>query len=242
MSKKYPTSLPFESSEPAEQQLWEALADLPRGEPSAKLRQAFYNGLHESASQSWTERVGDWLGIRSGGGWVTVAACLLLGFAVAQVANLPDVDNTAPAADADRLAALEDNLAMLQRELILDRLQDTSVNTRLRGVIEASEVASRDPQVARALLERATQDRSISVRSAAIDALGPQVDSGDIGDGVMQLLENAESPIVQLALVDLVLRHGNSTQIRQLQDLAENGRLHPDLVRHVNNALGSQSI
>jgi hypothetical protein len=58
----------------------------------------------------------------------------------------------------------------------------------------------------------------------------------------MALLEGAESPIVQLALADLVLRHGDRPQVRQLQSLADAGRLHPDIVRHVNNALGSQTV
>jgi HEAT repeat protein len=158
-----------------------------------------------------------------------------LGFGVAQVIDRPVEDST-------RLVALEENLALLQRELILDRLQDTSATKRLRGAVDASQVVAYDPQVARALLDLATQDRSVSVRSAAIDALGSQMNSGDIGGEVMQLLEGAESPIVQLALVDLVLRHGGGQQIRQLQELADNGGLHPDLVRHVNNALRSQSI
>jgi hypothetical protein len=235
MTRKEPTSLPFESSDSAEEKLWSALADLPLEEPSSHLRRRFYNGLHEAGSQSWTQRLSQWLGMRSNGGWATVAACLLLGFGVAQVIDRPVEDST-------RLVALEENLALLQRELILDRLQDTSATKRLRGAVDASQVVAYDPQVARALLDLATQDRSVSVRSAAIDALGSQMNSGDIGGELMQLLEGAESPIVQLALVDLVLRHGGGQQIRQLQELADNGGLHPDLVRHVNNALRSQSI
>ena len=108
--------------------------------------------------------------------------------------------------------------------------------------MDASQVVAYDQQVAQALMDRATQDRSISVRSAAIDALGSQMHSGDIGSEVMQLLGNTESPIVQLALVDLILRHGDGEQIRLLQEIADSGLLHPDLISHVNNALRSQSI
>ena len=235
MTSKEPTSLPFESSDSAEQELWAALSDLPSGEPSGQLRRRFYNGLHEASSRRWTERLSHWLGMNSNGGWITVAACLLVGFGVAQVMDQP-------ASESPRLVTLEENMALLQRELILDRLQDASANTRLRGIVDASQVVAHDQQVARALMDRAMQDRSISVRSAAIDALGSQMHSGDIGTEVMQLLEDTESPIVQLALVDLILRHGDSEQIRQLQEMAVSGQLHPDLTSHVNNALGSQSI
>jgi len=232
---KEPASLPFESGDVDEQKLWAALSELPRGEPSGELRRRFYSGLHEAAKPHWTERLSSWLGMSSTSGWITAAACLLLGFGFAQVLDRPESDSA-------RLVALEENLAGLQRELILDRLQDTSANTRLKGVVEASQLVASDPLVAQALLDRAAQDRSLSVRSAAIDALGSQLRSGRIGGDLMRLLEDAESPIVQLALVDLVLRHGDEDQINQLQSLSDGGQLHPDLVRHVNSALRSPSI
>jgi hypothetical protein len=140
-----------------------------------------------------------------------------------------------------RLTALELNVASLQRELILDRLADDTVSTRLQGVVEASAVARDDQVIAQALLLRATRDRSSSVRSAAIDALGPQLHSESMGNQLMDLLASAESPLVQLALVDLVLRNGNTNQLAQLSQLAADNRLHPDLVRHVHNSLGGTS-
>lgn len=235
MNSKNPDNLPFESSDASEEALWEALTELPQAEPSPQLRRRFYDELHAAGSGHWLTRLNRWLGMNSSGGWVTVAACLMIGFGVAQV-----FDRTAN--ESPRLEALEQNLAILQRELILDRLQDTSVSTRLRGVVDASQIASGDPIVTRALLDRASQDSSTSVRSAAIDALGSRMGAGGVGSEVMQLMEDAESPIVQLALVDLVLRHGDNAQITQLQELADEGRLHPDLVRHVKKALRSPSI
>lgn len=234
MSDRKPSSLPFESEDRDEQRLWAALSDLPRGEPSDHLRRRFYSGLHDAGRRTWAERLSQWLGLH-GAGWVTAAACLAVGFAVATVIGGGQPEN-------GRLEVLEQGMARLQRELILDRLEDASASTRLRGVVDASEVAAFDQQVARALLDRAAQDRSTSVRSAAIDALGSQLRSGDIGNELMRLLEAAESPIVQLALVDLVLRHGDPQQVRQVQELADGGQLHPDINRHVNNALRSQSI
>jgi hypothetical protein len=126
--------------------------------------------------------------------------------------------------------------------LILDRLQDEAVSTRLAGVYDAREAAQHDPQVAQALLQRAATDRSPSVRSAAIDALGPQLHSDAVGGELMGLLEAADSPIVQLALVDLVLRNGSAAQLAHLKRLADAEGLHPDLARHVRKSLGSEAI
>lgn len=237
MPDRKPSTLPFETGDPAEQALWSALADLPRGEPGPGLRRQFYHGLEQAHSQRWTTRLRNWLGLRGNAGWITATACVLIGFGLAQT-----VDRQAGGAGPERLVALEDSVAQLKRELILDRLQDDSAATRLKGVVEAGQMVQTDREVARALLARATQDRSPSVRSAAVDALAPELRSQDVGSSLMNLLKNAESPLVQLALVDLVLRHGSSEQVHQLQQLADSGRLYPDLAQHVRQALGSQSI
>ena len=236
MPDKKTTSVPFESSDQQEQRLWAALDDLPRGEPSPDMRRSFYQRLEQTSTRRWGERLRDWLGMRNNAGWVTATACVLIGFGAAQLTY----DQTT--ADQERLAVLEQNINQLNRELILDRLQDEAAGTRLTGVYDARDVVQDDVQVAQALLQRAATDRSSSVRSAAIDALGPQLNTDTVGGELMALLENADSPIVQLALVDLVLRNGTITQLAQLQRLADDKRLHPDLVTHVHKSLGSETI
>jgi hypothetical protein len=236
MTDQKDSSLPFESSETSEQQLWQALGDLPGAEPSAQLRRGFYEQLEKADSANLGARIRGWLGLSGNSGWVTAAACLLVGFAVAQISVKTET------VQPDRLAALEDNIALLNRELVLDRLQDDAPGTRLLGIHNATGLVQHDQEITQALLVRATEDRSPSVRSAAIDALGPQLHSDTVGDELMNLLQSAESPIVQLALVDLVLRNGNQQQIDQLVDLANKEQLHPDLVRHVNKSLGRKTI
>jgi len=229
-------SLPFESSDSAEQQLWQALDDLPRADPPASLRRSFYNELEKAGSPGWGARLRGWLGLSGNSGWVTATACLLIGFGVAQMA----VERGG--VEPSRLAALEENISLLNRQLVLDRLQNDAPGTRLLGVYTASSLVQNDQQIAQALLIRASEDPSQSVRSAAIDALGSQLNSDAVGGELMSLLESAESPIVQLALVDLVLRNGSQQQISQLLRLANENRLYPDLVRHVQKSLGSETI
>jgi hypothetical protein len=237
MTDRKNPSLPFESSDADEQKLWQALGELPQAEPSAGLRRSFYADLEKATSRSWSQRVRGWLGLSNNTGWVTATACVIIGFAVAQIAAVEK-----GGVETDRLAALEENIALLNRELVLDRLQDEAPGTRLLGIHNASYLVEDDKEIAQALLVRASQDRSLSVRSAAIDALGPQMNSETVSGELMSLLESAESPIVQLALTDMVLRNGNQQQLSQLLRLANDNRLHPDLVSHVKKSLRSESI
>ncbi|MCI0518072.1 MAG: hypothetical protein L0Y45_09600 [Woeseiaceae bacterium] len=207
--------------------LWDALGGVEQEEPSPGLRRSFHAKLEHASRRSWLDNLRDFLGLRSNTGWLTSAACLLVGLVIGQVSFVGSGD------DGARLAALEESITALNRRLILDRLDDTTPSTRLRGVMDAASVAAGDAEIASALLVRATQDRVPSVRSAAIDALASSTKAPAIGEQIMSLLEQAESPIVQFALVDLVLRYGNAAQIDQLVNLAEQDRLHPDLQRHV---------
>lgn len=245
MNERKKSDLPFDSEDPNEQKLWQALGDLPDESPSPQMRQAFYRELEKADRESWFEKLNGWLGIRNKTGWVTAMMFGLLGLGLAQWMHSPGINMpeqmAVPVADT-RLAALEQNVALLNRQLVLDRLGDSAASTRLRGIFDAGGLAGNDPEVTRALLLRATEDRVPSVRSAAIDALGPQLNTAAVGSELMSLLEHAESPLVQLALVDLVLRNGNQAQIKQLLELANQNRLFPDLAKHVEKSLQGEVI
>lgn len=238
MTDESRSDLPFDSSDPEERALWAALKNLHHEPPSADLRRNFYQALDEAGRESWPVRLGTLLGFGSNSGWLTAAASLLIGFGIATVLG-PFGTGSALTEDTDRLETLERSVVVLNRQLILDRLEDSDVGTRLRGVFDARDAATSDELIARALMMRATADRVPSVRSAAIDVLGGSLQTDDVGDQLMRLLEDVESPTVQRALVDIVLRNGSREQIERLRSLAEGGRLHPDLVGHVLNSLGS---
>lgn len=227
MADKTISKLPMEFDDANGSDLWDALGDIEREQPSADLRRSFHERLEHASRGSWLDRFRNSLGLRSNAGWLTATACVLIGLGIGNLTG--KVEDS----DSARLAALEQNIDTLNRRLILNRLEDQAPGTRLRGIMDAASYASDDIEIANALLVRATQDRVSSVRSAAIDALGASRNVSAVGEQIMSLLEKAESPIVQLALVDLVLRYGNEEQIDQLVMLAGQERLHPDLARHV---------
>jgi hypothetical protein len=231
MSDQSPPNLRFDSDDEHEQKLWTELALLDTGEAPPSLRAGFYRKLDHASRPGALASLRELLGLRYNHGWLTVAACLLLGLGVGQFAGPGDSGN------ADRMATLEQNVAMLNRTLILDRLENDSAGKRLRGVLDAAYLVGEDAEITRALLQRATGDRVTSIRTAAIDALGPQISAPSVSGTIMDSILQAKSPLVQLALIDLVLRHGDQAQINQLLILAEDGKLFPDLSRHVLTTL-----
>ena len=134
MSERKTFNLPFDSEDPAEQKLWAMLEEMPRETPSSEMRRSFYHALDHANVTSWAARLQGWLGINSSAGWLTAAACVLVGVGLGQAFHKTD------SVERNRLELLEQNVALLNRELILDRMQDATAGQRLRGVIDASSV------------------------------------------------------------------------------------------------------
>ena len=235
MSEKRKSGVPFDSEDAGEQQLWRELADLPQeAAPSQQLRRRFYDELEHADRRMHGRR--RWLSLISAPGLVAALGCAVVGVMIGLLLR------TSAAPEHAELAQLQQQVAILNRNLVLDRLENDSPSKRLLGVIEASDLASRDPEIMRALLERAVDDRVHSVRTAAIDAIGPRVGTPSVGDELMASLEKAESPLVQLALADLVLRYGNPKQLEQLLQLSERGQLHPDVAQHVKSSVSRNRV
>jgi len=232
MSDKRHSDLPLGSDDAAENRLWDALATADSAEPSANLRKGFYQKLEQASQPTALSKLRDLLGFSGNTGWITAAACVLVGIGAGQVLN---AGSSEP--DIDRLAALEQNVSVLNRTLILDRLENDSAGKRLQGVLDAAYLAGDDTEIANALLQRATEERVHSVRAAAIDVLGRQLGAPSVGQRIMDSIVEADSPIVQLALIDLVLRNGSQQQLNDLLKLAQDGQLYPDLSRHVLTSL-----
>lgn len=234
MSEKHRNGVPFESDDAGEQQLWSDLEQLPQEAPSQNLRRRFYDELEHADRRLHRRR--RWLGWITAPGLAAAIGCLFVGVTIGLLLR----NSSAP--QRAELSQLQQQVAMLNRNLVLDRLENDSASKRLLGVMEASDLAEHDPEIRRALLERAVDDRVHSVRSAAIDALGPRLGTPAVGDELMASLEKAESPLVQLALADLVLRYGNPTQLEQLLRLSERGLLHPDVAKHVKSSVSRNRV
>ncbi|MGI9201465.1 MAG: hypothetical protein ACR2QL_10420 [Woeseiaceae bacterium] len=232
MSDKKVSDLPLGSEDPSENRLWDALATIESEEPSADLRKGFYEKLEQASRPTATDKLRSLLGFSGNAGWITATACLLVGIGTGQM-----LGTTESSSGDERLVALEENVSMLNRTLILDRLENDSAGKRLQGVLDAAYLAGDDAEIANALLQRATEERVHSVRAAAIDVLGRQISAPSVGKRIMDSIVEAESPLVQLAMIDLVLRNGTQDQLNKLLKLAQDGLLYPDLSRHVLTSL-----
>lgn len=210
---------------------WQGLAHLSHLDPSATLRQRVLNDLH-----SHTVRKRPW--------WASILPAeppQWLGLTAAVLAGLI-IGHLIPAGDIDldwRMAQMERQLDAVNEQLLMSRLNATAPGDRLAAVLQAAMLERRDPAIAAALVQRASIDTVPSVRSAAIEALGNEINQEQIATQLLAVLSENDSPIVQMAIVDLILRRGNEALLESLRQHVRAGALHPALAGYLQDTMGA---
>jgi anti-sigma factor RsiW len=174
-------------------------------------------------ASAWNWNVFHWL--RSPVGAMAWSAALL---AIGVFAGLRLAGPKPPSLD---LAAMQSELASMKQLVVLSMLQQQSASARLEGVTWSTRDQQLDPQVLSALLHTLRYDASVDVRLAALDALSrhgqPQVHKA-ILDSLQQ-----QSPLVQVALIDLLLEWRDPDAAQRLQALQQAPNLNPTVRQRV---------
>jgi anti-sigma factor RsiW len=215
-----------------EVQIWKKLALLPEEQPSEISRARFQAMLESYQEGRWektslaAERkqfmgLGDlvhWLRTPSlSAGW----ACVLLvaGFLGGRYIDRDSANN-------QQLAAVQAELHKTSQLVAISLLQQQSASERLQGVSWSTRVAP-DPQILDALQHTLRYDTSVDVRLAALDALSHYGKRPDVSRGLVEALDNEQSPMVQVALIDALVDLHESTAIEPLKRLQQSPNLDP---------------
>lgn len=212
--------------------LWRELEVLPsldfQGEPSARLRGRFYETLSayrqglESAPSPRKFQPGKWLA----GLWprqIGWQVGLSFGLLILGIGAGYGLRSTGSRQGPTEVAELRAEVNNMRQLVALSLLQQQSASERLRGVSFAYRVEPSDSEVLAALLQTVNHDPNVNVRLAAVDALHPFAAAPATREAVIQALPRQTTPLVQVALIDLLvdLREKQAEpELRQLADMA----------------------
>jgi anti-sigma factor RsiW len=232
--------------------MWKQLAMLPEEKPSAESRERFDAMLHAysataaetaaaarsaaSAAQTPTAPKPSWNFIewlRSPFGAVAwSAAILLVGlYAGAQISN-----RTKPV-QSDEIASLHAEVTSMRQLVALSMLQQQSASERLQGVSWSTREDHLDPQVQLALMHTLRSDGSVDVRLAALDALSRHAGQPQVRKGVLEALQEQQSPLVQVALIDQLTEWRDPDVAKRLRMLEQTPNLNPAVKQRAEWAL-----
>jgi hypothetical protein len=242
--------------------LWGRLALLEAEPPEAELRERFdavlavyQAGLAASTvaaretpghePRPWTRR---WLGSLPGG-WGRPSApalrlayglmVLLVGAGLGALLAGRGVPPFGTAAAPGDLQALRGEVRALHELVTLSLLEAPSASERLQGVSYGSRLDRPDTAVTAALVRAATEDPNVNVRLAAIEALAPVASQARVLSPLVEALPEQDSPMVQVALVDLLLASDGEAARRACTELLRDESLDPDVRRHVRERLSA---
>ena len=205
--------------------VWMKLGELPEEKPSAAVRPRFYamlegykQGLDQAKpSRRWREAAGSWLGklpYRQPAFQFGVAAVLLVAGFLGGYFYKP-----AGSGNRDELAQLREEVHDMRQMVTVSLLKQQSASERLKGVSWSNQVMHPDPELLSALLQTLNYDPNVDVRLAAIDALYRFSSEPNVRKGLIESLPRQDSPLVQIAVIDLLVQLQERQSIDTLKQL-----------------------
>ncbi|MEO5926771.1 MAG: HEAT repeat domain-containing protein [Bryobacteraceae bacterium] len=191
--------------------MWKGLAALPPEEPDSKMRSRFYEslGAYRLGAES---RAKKWWPLSPALQIAASFAILALGLAGGYALR---TDNT-----SDQVAQLREEVTGMRQLVALSLLQQQSASERLRGVGYAFRAEPSNTEVLAALVSAINNDASVNVRLAAVDALHTFSGSPSTRQAVMEALPKQNVPLVQVALIDLLVDFKDRQARPELRRLA----------------------
>ena len=129
-----------------------------------------------------------------------------------------------PAA-ANEIEELRSELHQTRQMVALSLLQQQSANDRLKGVSWSYQLQQPGREILAALLDTLMHDQNVNVRLAAVDALAQSARQPAVRQGILQALAQQDSPMVQIALIDLLVGLGEKNSVTTLRNLSANRNL-----------------
>jgi hypothetical protein len=215
--------------------IWTKLGTLPVEQPSEALRPRFYAMLeayqhgmeHVQARPRLRDVVNGWLEHwwpRQPAFQFAVALLFLgIGLFAGYRFNVPVVH------ESGEIVALRDELHSMRELVTLTLLRQQSPSERLQGVSWVQRVDQPNEELLSTLLNTLNYDPNVNVRLAAVDALYLFTGKPQVRQGLIQSLPRQTSPLVQIALIDLIVELREKRASEALEQLIKNEKINTEV-------------
>ncbi len=208
--------------------LWTKLEVLPEEQPSGALRDRFYGMLEEYKAEmrrgrtirSILKRFGRLPGrlwdkrpaFQLAASLISLVIGLIIGYFIRF---------------GHQNAELQIEIQNMQQMLAVSLLEQRSPTERLRGINLSASMEKPNAQTIEALLNALNNDPNINVRLAAVDALYLFYNYPSVKEGAIRSLSQQTSPLVQVALVDLLVTMRERQALESFKSLVQANELDP---------------
>jgi len=215
--------------------VWRGLGSLPEPEPDPAMRgrflevlEAYQAGRASGPGRQVMNLPHKW---QAGLAFALLLVGVCLGRYVAE-----------PRGASPDVARLQGQVESLRQLVTLSLLQEQSPSSRLRGVTYSYQMAQPDAQVEQALLYAVNHDSNVNVRLSAVDALEKYAANPRIRRALADAVPVQDSPLVQIALVDLLVQLNDKEAAPALRKLAQDAQADNQVRQHAAWAIQRMEV
>lgn len=210
----------------AEQQLWNLIGELPAPQPSADMKVRFqsmledYKSSQQPVSRTWprlVEKLRQLWTIQPGVQLAYTIVLIVVGVGFGMLFNR----QSANTASREEIAALSTDVKEMKEKMMLALIENPSASERIRGVSYTSEISSANREVIDALLSTLDNDPNVNVRLVTLEALTQYAKDPAVREGLVQSISRQDSPLMQAALADVMLRLQEKRSVQSFRKLLE---------------------
>jgi len=149
---------------------------------------------------------------------------------------------TANGQNSAEFAQLRSEVQSMRQTLAVSLLDRSSPSERLRGVSMSYGMKKPEAKMIDALLNTLDTDSNVNVRLAAVDALYLFYDYPEVKEGLIHSLSKQSSPLVQVALINLMVNMRERKASEALRMLIQDKELTPEVREHAEQGLQQLSF
>lgn len=192
-------------------------------QPDPSLRTGFEDMLQAEVARmddpALSHKIGNVISLNSTKLWFGIAAGLTLLLIGTILGTLLNQDG-----NADELLGLRAEIEATSK-LLLTSLNNESASSRIKAVNYSSQVSSFDSEIIEALEETMNNDKNANVRLAALQALAQFSNEPVVREILIASLSVQDQPVVQIALINLLVRIKESQAIEPLKEIIHDQKI-----------------
>ncbi|MFZ5971975.1 MAG: HEAT repeat domain-containing protein [Bacteroidota bacterium] len=140
-------------------------------------------------------------------------------------------------AEKKEVAALTQEVTELKEMMMLTLLEKESATDRLRAVGLTNEMDQASQKVTRALIHTLNNDENVNVRLAALDALKAYARDNKVREELVRAIAKQQSPLVQVALAEVMVALQEKKSVTELQKLLEDDRTPEEVKSRIKESI-----
>ncbi|OHB73779.1 MAG: hypothetical protein A2Z25_00905 [Planctomycetes bacterium RBG_16_55_9] len=220
-------------------EIYNRLDDVPIPPAGEKMTEGFYRMLEAYRREKSTRRsiFGQLLLQLNKRHYIKFLAKAACGIFLLFLGWLIGFQQTSDEQHEERSDLMSSEIREMKGMMALALLHQSSANERIRAIHQIKTSGSVDERMIALLLDTLRHDSNTNVRLVAVEALAAYADEPIAREGLVQSLDEQESPLVQLALADTLVHLKAKQAVEHFRRLLQRTDLNDVVRSRINDSL-----